>query len=192
MLGLVFLVSGLGKVFERERTVQTVIAYNVLPEFLARIYGLLLPWGELALAGLLLIGLLTKSAAFLLALLLISFAIAVSVNLARGREMDCGCFGRVVREKISWRTLVRIAVLLALAINVRMGDRQYFALDGVLVSDSQTGVPSPPIIDFLPVLVTVVLFFLGFKLLGSVIQVLHDHQQLKATLLDGANTRVDE
>lgn len=43
-LGFVFLRSGLGKVFDRNGTVQTVIAYDVLPKSIARVYGISLTW----------------------------------------------------------------------------------------------------------------------------------------------------
>lgn len=52
------------------------------------------------LGGLLLAGFLTRLAAFGLSVLLFSFAIAVGVNLVRGREMECGCFGRASRQRL--------------------------------------------------------------------------------------------
>jgi len=45
-LGIVFLRSGLGKVFDRQQTIQTVVAYKVLPKSIARLYGA--PWSVLA------------------------------------------------------------------------------------------------------------------------------------------------
>lgn len=84
VLGGLFLFPGLGKALDREGTARTVVAYDVLPGFLARIYGLILPWAEMSPTGLLLAGLLTRFAACGLSLLLLSFAIAEGVNLARG------------------------------------------------------------------------------------------------------------
>ncbi len=43
VLGFVFLHSGLGKVFERDGTIQTVIGYDILPKSIAKVYGFLLP-----------------------------------------------------------------------------------------------------------------------------------------------------
>lgn len=44
--------------------------------------------------------------------LLLSFGVAVSVNLRRGRKIPCHCFGRP-REVISVRTVVRILLLMS-------------------------------------------------------------------------------
>lgn len=52
-------------------------------------------------------------------LLLIAFALAVGVNLHKGRIVPCGCFGSA-RERISFRTLVRIGLLL-LAVILSIG-----------------------------------------------------------------------
>ncbi len=95
-----FLFSGLGKALDREGTTPTVVAYDVLSRFLARVFGLILPWAEMSPTGLLLAVLLTRLAVCGLSLLLLSFAIAEGVNLARGRQMDCGCFRRAAYERL--------------------------------------------------------------------------------------------
>src|SRR5439155_25163345 len=53
-----------------------------------------------------------RGAAALLAL----FIAAISINLARGRRPDCHCFGQLSSSPVSAQTLVRNAVLLALAV----------------------------------------------------------------------------
>ncbi len=183
-LGVVFLVSGLGKVFQREQTISDVIAYDILPRPLARVYGTLLPWGELTLATLLFLGLWTQLAALALGLLLMSFAIAVSANLIRGRDMSCGCFGSVAKEKLGWPTLGRIVVLLALASGVATWAEGHFAIDGVLASGGLEYVQWPPWIDFWPVLVTATLLLLAYRLLIQANQVIADHRHLKVDLED--------
>lgn len=183
LLGFVFLRSGLGKVFDRKHTIQTTLAYNVLPPSLARLYGNLLPWMELSLAVLLILGLWTRAVAYSLGLLLISFGLAVSINLLRDKEMDCGCSGRRTQEKLSWRTLARIIVLLALALGVGWLDRGNYSLEGKLLGSSPAAL-SPPLIDFLPVLLTTLSLLAGAQLLLSVIAMQRDHLLLKTELSD--------
>ncbi|MFQ5615220.1 MAG: MauE/DoxX family redox-associated membrane protein [Anaerolineales bacterium] len=177
VLGLVFLRSGLGKVFDRRRTVQSVVAYDILPESIARVYGVLLPWVELTLAGLLLTGLWTQAAAYGLSLLLVSFGIAVSINLIRHKEMDCGCAGRGAQEKLSWRTLVRVIVLFMLAVGASWLDSGYFSLDEY-IPGNYLGSLSPPLRDFLPVLLTTLSLTLSFRLFDAVLEMLREHQLL--------------
>ncbi|MEW6716247.1 MAG: MauE/DoxX family redox-associated membrane protein [Chloroflexota bacterium] len=184
VLGVVFLVSGLGKALERQRTISTVIAYQVLPEALARVYAVLLPWVELSLAWLLLVGLFTRLAALALGLLLLSFAIAVSANLARGRRMDCGCFGRAGRERLSWRTLARIVVLLSLSAIVAAKDMGDYTLTGLSKSGSQLA-QSPSLLGFLPVLMLATFAYLGYRLLDEAVRMFLDHRQLKGEVMPG-------
>jgi uncharacterized membrane protein YphA (DoxX/SURF4 family) len=93
VVGAVFAVSGWTKVVDIEGTVRTVRAYDLLPESLVPTVGRGLPVLELALAALLLTGLLTRVAAAVTAPLCVAFIIGVSSAWARGLEIHCGCFG---------------------------------------------------------------------------------------------------
>lgn len=180
-LGTVFLRSGLGKALDRERTIQVVVAYDILPKAVARIYGTLLAMVEIILAFCLLVGLWTKQASSALILLLLSFTIAVSANLIRNKAMDCGCSGRRTQEKLSWRTLARIILLLSLAVGVAWMDRGDYSLEGKLFGNSPAAF-SPPLRDFLPVLLTTLSLLVGMKLLLSVIAMRREHHLLKIEL----------
>jgi hypothetical protein len=78
---------------------------------------------------LLLVGFLTQLAALLVANLLCVFVVAVSINLLRGRKIDCGCGGGRFRA-ITWRHVGTNALLLPAAILV------FVRQDAVLVFDS--------------------------------------------------------
>jgi len=65
----------------------------ILPMYLARPFGLALPFIEL-LCGLgLLFGVLTRLSALGIGLLSLSFLTAKGIVLSQGRSADCGCFG---------------------------------------------------------------------------------------------------
>ncbi len=185
ILGMVFAFSGLGKAIEREKTIRLVKSYEILPEFFATIYGFVLPWLELTLAALLIFGIFTQLAALTLCLLLVSFAVAVSVNLARGKQMDCGCFGSANREKLSWATVARISLLLSFALVVATSESQYLSLDSFLISRIPASLQEPPLLGFLPVLMTASLVYLGPRLAGRVTRLLLDHRQLDVELRKG-------
>lgn len=59
------------------------------------------------MAILLLLGVGQRFAALLVLVLLLSFTAAVSFNLLRGREIDCGCFGASAMRPITWLTVGR-------------------------------------------------------------------------------------
>jgi uncharacterized membrane protein YphA (DoxX/SURF4 family) len=92
-LAAVWLVSGLLKAADPDQTYVAVRAYDVLPDAGVEVVAALLPWVELALGVLLLIGVGTRLVAALSAVLLIVFVAGVIQAWARGLSIDCGCFG---------------------------------------------------------------------------------------------------
>jgi uncharacterized membrane protein YphA (DoxX/SURF4 family) len=93
VLGGVFLVAGALKVIDPQSSVAAVRAYQLLPSSLTTIVGWGLPFAEIALGMLLLIGVATRAVAATSAVLLVVFIAAVASAAARGLSIDCGCFG---------------------------------------------------------------------------------------------------
>lgn len=115
-LALIFLASAVPKLRHPKGFILAVLEYRVLPPGLSRLYARLLPPLELLLALLLLSGTAVRSAAIVLSLLLLSFMAAISINLARGRNLDCYCFGKTRRRSIGWGLLLEDCALLGAAI----------------------------------------------------------------------------
>lgn len=67
--------------------------YALLPERLVNPAALILPWLEVVTGLALFLGVWRRSAAAIFAVLLVVFIGALSINLGRGRPVDCGCFG---------------------------------------------------------------------------------------------------
>lgn len=100
-LGGVFLASAMPKMRHPKNFMLAVIEYRILPFTFSRLFALILPGLELLIALLLITGTLVRLAAFSYALLMLSFVIGVSVNLRRGRDMRCHCFGSSHTRKIT-------------------------------------------------------------------------------------------
>ncbi|WP_441246646.1 MauE/DoxX family redox-associated membrane protein [Kitasatospora sp. McL0602] len=92
-LAVVWAWAGLAKVSDPAEAAQAVRAYEILPEALVKPIGYGLPFLELALALLLLVGLGTRIVAVISGLLLLAFIGGISSAWARGISIDCGCFG---------------------------------------------------------------------------------------------------
>jgi uncharacterized membrane protein YphA (DoxX/SURF4 family) len=92
-LAAVFLVSGAIKAMDARETLVAVRAYQLVPESLVGLVAAVMPYLELALGLLLLVGLATRLAAVLSAVVLVIFIAAVVSAAARGLLIDCGCFG---------------------------------------------------------------------------------------------------
>ena len=67
--------------------------YRIFPESLVGVVAAALPYLEIALGVLLLVGLATRLAAVLSAVVLVAFIAGVISAAARGLSIDCGCFG---------------------------------------------------------------------------------------------------
>jgi uncharacterized membrane protein YphA (DoxX/SURF4 family) len=92
-LAAVWLISGGLKAVDLDQTYVAVRAYDVLPTAAVEVVSVVLPFLELALGLLLLVGVGTRAVAVLSAVLLLVFVAGVSQAWARGLSIDCGCFG---------------------------------------------------------------------------------------------------
>lgn len=92
-LAAVWLTSGLIKAVDPDQTYVAVRAYDVLPTAGVEVVAALLPWVEIALGVLLVLGVGARVVAALSAALLLVFVAGVAQAWARGLSIDCGCFG---------------------------------------------------------------------------------------------------
>jgi uncharacterized membrane protein YphA (DoxX/SURF4 family) len=93
VLAVVFTVAGWSKAADLAGSGRAVNAYRLMPFEAAKVVGAALPFVELALAVLLLVGLATRLAAGVAAGLLTVFLVGIASVWARGLSIDCGCFG---------------------------------------------------------------------------------------------------
>jgi uncharacterized membrane protein YphA (DoxX/SURF4 family) len=132
-LAAVFLISGYIKAVDLDQTYVAVQAYQVLPKAAIEPVSVLLPWFEIALGVLVLLGVGTRLVAVISAGLLLLFIAGVAQAWARGLSIDCGCFGgggEVAPEKTSYGTeLLRDTGFLALAVWLIVRPRTLFSLD---------------------------------------------------------------
>ena len=92
-LGGVLLVAGFLKYDEVDKSQMAVRAYEMLPIALANFIGIVLPFAEIGMGLLLILGAVTRITAALSTLLMVVFVIGISQAWARGLSIDCGCFG---------------------------------------------------------------------------------------------------
>jgi hypothetical protein len=89
--------------------------YRILPRRLEALFALAVPVLEGGAALVLFLPGYRAYAALSLSLLLGAFTAAVAINLVRGRaDIDCGCFGPVLRQHLSWWLVLRNGALFAL------------------------------------------------------------------------------
>ena len=84
--------AALAKIPDPRPFVKIVEAYDILPKAAAP-FAATVPWIEAAVGICLVLGFWTRSSALVALLLLSSFGIALGVNIYRGTDISCGCFG---------------------------------------------------------------------------------------------------
>ncbi|WP_248964896.1 MauE/DoxX family redox-associated membrane protein [Sphaerisporangium perillae] len=89
----VLIVAGWLKIGTPALSVQAVQAYELLPAQVATAVGYGLPIVEIVVGVLLVVGLLTRAAGVVSALLMLAFVVGIASAWARGLRIDCGCFG---------------------------------------------------------------------------------------------------
>lgn len=93
VLGGVLFLAGWLKIFEFDKAQMAVRAYEVLPISIANLLGVTLPWIEIGIAILLILGVAIRGAAIASAILMLVFIAAITQAGLRGLSIDCGCFG---------------------------------------------------------------------------------------------------
>jgi hypothetical protein len=113
-LAAVFAIAGAAKLLARAETRLAVAGFGA-PAPLQAPLSVALPLVELAIAGALFVPALARSAALAALVLLLVFCAVIMRALARGSAPDCNCFGGLTQTEVGRGTLVRNAVLGALA-----------------------------------------------------------------------------
>ena len=93
VLGGVLLAAGGLKIANLQKSAMSVRAYELLPVGLANFLGYVLPWVEIGMGLLLIVGVAVSIVGLLGALTMFAFVIAIAQAWARGLSIDCGCFG---------------------------------------------------------------------------------------------------
>jgi uncharacterized membrane protein YphA (DoxX/SURF4 family) len=150
LVGGVWIAAGFTKLPDPAGSVRAVRAYDLLPEDVVPLVGHSLPILEVVVGVCLVLGLLTRPASVVSALLFVAFIVGIASAWARGLQIECGCFGgggfdADATSKYPWE-IARDAGLLVLSILLAWRPRTPLALDAYLFpTESRTaeGVRQP-------------------------------------------------
>ena len=117
-LAFVFLGAALPKLAAADDFAVAVANYRLVPDRWTRSAARIVPRVELIVGTALLLGVEPSGVALAAALLLGVFAVAVAINLARGRVIECGCAGAASPRRITWGLVAKDIFLAACAIGV--------------------------------------------------------------------------
>ena len=122
LVGLMFIMASLHKIAVPAQFAAIVDNYHLLPPLMINFTAVTLPWVELVCGALLVLGVARDGSALVLAGLTLLFIVAISFNMIRGLEFDCGCFGS--GHTPPWRLLMRDFGLLLCCVPALYGRAQ--------------------------------------------------------------------
>jgi hypothetical protein len=141
-VALLFLSAGYAKATALPQFRATMVDYELIPGSLAGIAAVGLVAIEIAIAIAAVFPATARGAMIGAAVLLVVYAGAIGINLARGRrDIDCGCMGPANRQLLSGWLLLRNGLLAALALigTSAISERPLHAADFVLVAVALLG-----------------------------------------------------
>lgn len=136
VIGSLFIMASLGKLSDPVSFAQTFINYNLLPQEFAPLAAVFLPWFEFIGGVMIIVGFRRRLMGFSFTLLLIVFTIGISINIARGADMGCGCFDIFgTEENMTIFTVIRDIFFIALAIPPMICEEKFLELDSLIEKD---------------------------------------------------------
>jgi uncharacterized membrane protein YphA (DoxX/SURF4 family) len=127
ILAIIFFYASIEKIADPGEFAVAIYNYQLLPDIAVNVLAVILPWLEIIIATCLLTGFYVRGAALISSALFLTFATALTINLLRGLDISCGCFG-ASSGNINWFYLGRDLSLLAISIFVMVYDRGWRAL----------------------------------------------------------------
>ena len=124
ILGGVFVFASIDKILHPAAFAEAVYNYQILPDNLINLTAIVLPWLELVLGSLLIIGVWLPGSVLVSNLLLLTFIGVLIYNTSRGLDIHCGCFSTEPSEDpLSIWTIARDAVFLVPAVYLLFANR---------------------------------------------------------------------
>ena len=114
-VGFIFIYAGIEKISDPSAFSTAIYNYKLLPISLVNFLAITLPWIELTAGLLLLFGIYVKENSSIISILLVIFFIAIAISLARGLNIECGCFGTSSGSKIGLIKLGENLVLILMS-----------------------------------------------------------------------------
>lgn len=116
LIGLLIAAAALAKVGDLQSFATQIHNFRILPLALENLAAMTLPWIELLAALALIFGYRARSGALVVSALLVVFTIAVAIAMARGLDVECGCFGTADGTRVGLLKILENLGMLLLAV----------------------------------------------------------------------------
>jgi uncharacterized membrane protein YphA (DoxX/SURF4 family) len=115
VVGGAFIFAGVLKIADPAKFAIDVSNYRLVPHELINLVAILMPWMEVVAGAFVLAGIWLRAAAMVITSMTVMFAIVILSALARGLNIECGCFGTLGGKNIGLVNLLIDTTLFCLA-----------------------------------------------------------------------------
>jgi putative oxidoreductase len=137
ILGVVFIIASVEKIASPDAFAASIQAYNIAPVAVVNLSALVLAWLELLCGVFILSGVLVRSSAAIVTFLIGVFVAAMLAAMARGLQIDCGCFGTHHATPLGWARILEDAALLIPGIHLIAYPYPEFSIENFFISVRQ-------------------------------------------------------
>jgi uncharacterized membrane protein YphA (DoxX/SURF4 family) len=116
ILGVIFIYASYNKILHPKAFAEVVYNYQILPDGLINVTAIVLPWLEMLMGIFLIMGFWMPGTVIWCNTLLVVYTGALGFNLARGMDINCGCFSTTKGSTIGIGTILWHAAFLTLSI----------------------------------------------------------------------------
>ena len=124
IIGGMFVYAAYDKIIHPDQFARIIYNYHQVPGQIINVFALLLPWVEMISGILVIVGYWHKSGTLIISGLLVMFIIALSIALAKGVNIECGCFSTTSKAKGPIKDLIFRDIMLLLGCGVILWTRR--------------------------------------------------------------------
>ena len=116
ILGVIFIYASYDKILHPKAFAEVIYNYQILPDGLINVTAIFLPWLEMLMGIFLIMGFWMPGTVIWCNTLLVVYIGALCFNLARGLDVNCGCFSTTKGSTISIESILWDVAFLALSV----------------------------------------------------------------------------
>ncbi len=106
-LGMLFLYAAIDKIFFPSKFAEVIYHYKLVPLWMLNICAIIIPWIEIGIGVMLLLDIWSDIASIALILLTFAFVVMIASAMARGLNIECGCFSLDTHNSfVGWKRII--------------------------------------------------------------------------------------
>jgi len=135
ILGFFLIAAGVSKIPEPELFAIEIGNYKIMPELIVNLSAMILPWFELLCGMMLIFGLRLKAGSLAAGAMMFVFIIAVGSAMARGLDINCGCYSKMKAQPVGWTKIIENTGLFLLSVLIFFSKNLKLTLENFIIKN---------------------------------------------------------